>query len=64
MSEKDYTKITVDYPLAAAKAFAGLGEAEGGEKFVFVYLSGHGTDQVEGKASQMFGRVKGVLSLS
>ena len=55
--EADYKVITEDYPLAAAKAFASLGSPE--KKFVFCYLSGHGTDQREGKASNMFGRVKG-----
>ncbi|KAK5122893.1 hypothetical protein LTR85_003458 [Meristemomyces frigidus] len=53
MKKDDYTKITVDYPLAAAKAFAGLGEHVN-----FVYMSGEGADMEE-KASTMFGRVKG-----
>ncbi|KAI5474633.1 nucleoside-diphosphate-sugar epimerase, partial [Pseudohyphozyma bogoriensis] len=30
-----------------------------GTRFVFNYLSGHGAWQEDGKASQMFGRVKG-----
>ena len=55
--ESDYEVITKDYALAAAKAFATLGSVD--EKFVFCYLSGAGTDQREGKASSMFGRVKG-----
>ncbi|KAK4539405.1 hypothetical protein LTR36_010968 [Oleoguttula mirabilis] len=53
MKEDDYSKITVDYPLAAARAFAGLGA-----QVNFVYMSGEGAD-TEGKASTMFGRVKG-----
>jgi len=53
MKEDKYTKITVDYPLAAAKAFATLGE-----NFNFVYVSGDGADMEE-KSSAMFGRVKG-----
>ncbi|BGP31320.1 hypothetical protein JCM10296v2_003084 [Rhodotorula toruloides] len=59
-TEENYKRITVEYPLAAAKAFAGLkkdGEEEG--KFVFAYLSGMGADQREGKARAMFGRIKG-----
>lgn len=59
MSESDYEVITVDYAVAAAKAFSTLKPEGDGSKFVFAYLSGAGTDQREGKASQMFGRVKG-----
>ncbi|MCJ1238653.1 hypothetical protein MMC14_006644 [Varicellaria rhodocarpa] len=55
--ETDYEVITKDYALAAAKAFATLGSVD--EKFVFCYLSGDGTDQRDGKAWTMFGRVKG-----
>ena len=53
MTEADYTKIAVDYPLAAAKAFSKLGD-----NMNFVYMSGEGAD-MNGKASMMFGRVKG-----
>ncbi|BGO90847.1 hypothetical protein NBRC10512_003343 [Rhodotorula toruloides] len=59
-TEENYRRITVEYPLAAAKAFAGLKkEREGEGKFVFAYLSGMGADQREGKARAMFGRIKG-----
>ncbi|GMG17492.1 unnamed protein product [Aspergillus oryzae var. brunneus] len=34
---REYVKITVDYPLAAAKAFSGLSDS-----FNFVYVSGEG----------------------
>ena len=54
MKEDEYAKITVDYPMAAAKAFSGLGE-----KMNFVYMSGEGANMDESKAGQMFGRVKG-----
>lgn len=54
MQEDEYSKITVDYPLAAATAFAGLGD-----KMNFVYVSGEGANMDEAKAGQMFGRVKG-----
>ncbi|KAK4554167.1 hypothetical protein LTR86_008694 [Recurvomyces mirabilis] len=53
MKEDEYTKITLDYPVAAAKAFAGLGE-----NVKFVYMSGEGAD-INEKASMMFGRIKG-----
>lgn len=53
MTEEDYTKITVDYPIAAAKALSTLGD-----KMNFVYMSGEGASSDE-KASMMFGRVKG-----
>lgn len=63
MQEDEYTKITVDYPVAAAKAFATLGD-----KMNFVYMSGEGASTEE-KSSFMFGRVKGraenqILALS
>jgi hypothetical protein len=57
--EADYEVVTKDYAVAAAKAFASLGTTE--KKFVFNYLSGLGADQRDGKASQMFGRVKGAF---
>lgn len=73
MSEKEYTKITVDHPLAFARAFAGAstskkeGEDGGGlgddtQKVVkFVHVSGEGAIMPSvGRASSMFGRVKGV----
>jgi nucleoside-diphosphate-sugar epimerase len=53
MKEDDYTKITFDYPVAAAKAFASLGK-----DINFVYFSGEGAD-INEKASTMFGRIKG-----
>lgn len=53
MSEAAYSKITVDYPVAAAKAFSTLGDAMN-----FVYMSGEGAQTSE-KSSMMFGRVKG-----
>ncbi|SMR43630.1 unnamed protein product [Zymoseptoria tritici ST99CH_3D1] len=53
MQEKEYSEITVDYPLAAAKTFAGLGE-----KMNFVHVSGEGAN-MSGTGPFMFGRVKG-----
>lgn len=52
-TEADYSKITVDYPVAAAKAFSTLGD-----KMNFIYVSGEGAQTSE-KSSMMYGRVKG-----
>lgn len=61
MKEDEYSVVHVDYPLAAAKAFATLVKPDSSKKFVFALLAGQGTSQDERKASQMFGKVKGVL---
>ncbi|EME78313.1 uncharacterized protein MYCFIDRAFT_37148 [Pseudocercospora fijiensis CIRAD86] len=53
MSEQDYTELTLDYPLAAARAFASLGA-----HFNFVYMSGEGAN-AEKETGQLFARVKG-----
>jgi len=61
MGEEEYAKITVDYPVAAARAFADLaGEAKGdeGAKMNFVYLSSEGASTSEDSYA-MFGRIKG-----
>lgn len=57
MTEKDYTELTHDWPLEAAKAF-GNAKSSPGKKFNFVYVSGEGADQTEATRT-MFGRVKG-----
>ncbi|KAB8078747.1 hypothetical protein BDV29DRAFT_165692 [Aspergillus leporis] len=54
VSKEEYVKITVDYPLAAAKAFSGLSDS-----FNFVYVSGEGATQEPGMFTPFFGRVKG-----
>ncbi|PLB44869.1 hypothetical protein P170DRAFT_440081 [Aspergillus steynii IBT 23096] len=54
VSKEEYVKITLDYPLAAAKAFAGLSD-----KFNFVYVSGEGATQTPGFLTPLFGRTKG-----
>ncbi|KAE8375278.1 hypothetical protein BDV26DRAFT_268206 [Aspergillus bertholletiae] len=54
VSKEEYEKITVDYPLAAAKAFSGLSES-----FNFVYVSGEGATQEPGMCTPFYGRVKG-----
>lgn len=53
MSEAEYSRITTEYPCAAAKAFAKLGPS-----FNFVYISGEGAQTSE-ESSMMYGRVKG-----
>ena len=61
MQESEYAKITVDYPLAAAKAFADLSVGDGeskGASMKFIYMSGEGAD-INEKARTMFGRIKG-----
>ncbi|KAB8258580.1 hypothetical protein BDV32DRAFT_151206 [Aspergillus pseudonomiae] len=54
VSKEEYVKITVDYPLAAAKAFSGLSDS-----FNFVYISGEGATQEPGRFTPYFGRIKG-----
>ncbi|KAL4736788.1 hypothetical protein BDV11DRAFT_210968 [Aspergillus similis] len=54
VSKEEYIKITLDYPLAAAKAFSTLSDS-----FNFVYVSGEGATQTPGMFTPLFGRVKG-----
>lgn len=58
MSESDYTVLTHDYAIAAAKAFSNIPRNSSTDPFRFCFLSGQGTDQNE-KSFAMFGRVKG-----
>ncbi|KAJ3160031.1 hypothetical protein HDU86_001296 [Geranomyces michiganensis] len=57
VNKSEYVKITHSYPMAAAKAFAGLPEGPGG-RFNFVYVSGEGADVTE-KTWTLFGKIKG-----
>ncbi|MFJ5776200.1 NAD(P)H-binding protein [Streptomyces sp. NPDC093094] len=52
-SEAEYTRITHDYALAAARALIAVSP-----NLTFVYVSGEGTDPT-GKSRQMWARVKG-----
>ncbi|RMZ81606.1 hypothetical protein DV737_g2477, partial [Chaetothyriales sp. CBS 132003] len=61
VSKDEYIKITKDYALAAAKAFAPLAPAN--EVFNFVYVSGEGATQSAGAFTPLFGRVKGETEL-
>lgn len=48
MTDEEYTKVTYEYAIEAARAFGGLKREdpeEGGKKFVFTYLSGARTTQ-------------------
>ncbi|MCJ1266674.1 hypothetical protein MMC22_006559 [Lobaria immixta] len=58
-SPSDYKKITLDYTLAAAKAFASLSP-----HFNFVYISGDGATRTPGHFSPLFARTKGQAELS
>ena len=53
MSEPDYTKVTYDLTMAAAKAIA-----RASPNLTFIYVSGQGTDSSE-KGGSMWARVKG-----
>lgn len=53
MNEADYTKVTYDYPLAAARSLL-----RASPSIQFVYVSGAGTDSSE-KGRSMWARVKG-----
>ncbi|KIW09195.1 hypothetical protein, variant [Verruconis gallopava] len=54
----EYLKITIDYPLCAAKAFASLSD-----NFKFVYVSGYGASTNPGMFTQPFGKIKGSAEL-
>ncbi|KAL4882376.1 hypothetical protein BJY04DRAFT_40468 [Aspergillus karnatakaensis] len=54
VAKEEYIKITVDYPLAAAEAFATLSDS-----FNFVYVSGEGATQSPKFYTPLFGRTKG-----
>ncbi|ATY66714.1 NAD(P)-binding domain [Cordyceps militaris CM01] len=54
----EYVRVTRDYALAAAAAFAGLGGGAAGP-FRFVYVSGEGATQTPGLFAPAFARVKG-----
>ena len=63
LSEEEYAKIHVDFPLAAVEALkkAGVGSAE--KPFTFVYVSGEGADPSQ-KSMWMWGRGKVRVSRS
>nr|POE62967.1 oxysterol-binding protein-like protein obpalpha [Quercus suber] len=58
MTEDEYSRITHDFPVAAAQAFASMA-AEQDTSMVFVHISGDGAEMDEGKSRMMFGRIKG-----
>ncbi|OCH93948.1 hypothetical protein OBBRIDRAFT_832254 [Obba rivulosa] len=60
MSEPDYTRLTYEYPMSAARALkhAGVGAGRAQDPFRFVYISGAAADPTE-KSIMMWARVKG-----
>jgi hypothetical protein len=54
---REYQKITFDYPLAAAKAFTTLSDPP--KPFKFVYVSGEGATTSPGIFTAHFGLIKG-----
>ncbi|KAH7098263.1 hypothetical protein BKA62DRAFT_375041 [Auriculariales sp. MPI-PUGE-AT-0066] len=55
VAKDEYVRITFDYPINAAKAFAPINS---GKPFKFVYVSGEGADTTE-KSWTLFGKIKG-----
>jgi uncharacterized protein YbjT (DUF2867 family) len=53
MNEKDYTRVTYDYTMAAARTLVKLNP-----QMTFLYISGQGTDSSE-RGRSMWARVKG-----
>ncbi|KXS14125.1 hypothetical protein M427DRAFT_124466 [Gonapodya prolifera JEL478] len=62
VSKSDYIKITQDFTLAAARAFASLSAPT--SPFRFVYVSGEGATHTPGFLTPVFGRVKGATELA
>ncbi|KAI0711500.1 hypothetical protein C8Q76DRAFT_797787 [Earliella scabrosa] len=58
MSEADYTELTYEYTLAAARALKDAGAGSADKTFRFLFISGELADPT-GKSSQMWARVKG-----
>lgn len=57
MSEADYTELTYEYTLAAARALKEAGAGKPDKPFRFLFISGDGADPT-GKSGQMWARVK------
>lgn len=61
MVPSEYVKITRDYTLAGARAFADLAPA--GEPFRFIFVSGMGATTTPGRSTPLYARVKGETEL-
>lgn len=61
VSKDEYVKITRDYTLAGARAFADLAPAD--QPFRFVFVSGMGATTTPGRSSPVYARVKGETEL-
>jgi len=59
VTKEQYVNITLDYPLAAAKAFSTLSDP-----FKFIYVSGEGATTNPGMLTRRFGVVKGQAELA
>ena len=59
VSADEYRKITIDYPLLAARSFATLPSRDSNQPFNFVYVSGEGATTSPGMMTARFGKVKG-----
>jgi len=55
ISEDEYVRVTHDFPVAAAKAFASLDDHD--RSFKFVYISGEGVNWTS--KGQLYARIKG-----
>ncbi|KAH7107412.1 hypothetical protein BKA62DRAFT_824920 [Auriculariales sp. MPI-PUGE-AT-0066] len=55
VSKEEYIRITFEYPVTAAKAFASINN---GKPFKFVHVSGNGADPTE-KTWTLYGKIKG-----
>lgn len=60
VTKDEYQKITYDYPMAAAKAFATNSQ----KPFKFVYVSGEGATTKPGMLTSHFGVIKGRTELA
>ncbi|KAF2434834.1 hypothetical protein EJ08DRAFT_724149 [Tothia fuscella] len=58
VTKEEYKKITIDYPISAAKAFSTLSD-----NFKFVYVSGEGATTSPGVLTSHFGKIKGQAEL-
>ncbi|KAL2214431.1 hypothetical protein CC79DRAFT_1392288 [Sarocladium strictum] len=57
VTEEEYRKVTRDFTVEAAKAFAKMGTEA--EPFRFVYITGEGATQTPGMFTTLYGKVKG-----
>jgi hypothetical protein len=61
---REYVKITKDYALEAAKAFADIPGISDSQPFRFIFVSGEGVTHTPGRFTPIFSRVKGETELA